>query len=49
MSNPIMNILENTFWKKNRLIQVFRENTNVLYQNITGTRRLYELLMPSLK
>ena len=31
------------------LIQDFRENTNVLYQNIAGTRRLYELLMPSLK
>ena len=31
------------------LIQDFRENTNVLYQNIAETRRLYELLMPSLK
>ncbi|SVB30456.1 uncharacterized protein METZ01_LOCUS183310 [marine metagenome] len=26
------------------LIQDFRENTNVLYQNIAETRRLYELL-----
>ena len=31
------------------LIQDFRENTNVLYQIIAKTRRLYELLMPSLK
>ena len=31
------------------LIEDFRENTNVLYQNIAETRRLYELLMPSLK
>ena len=31
------------------LMQDFRENTNVLYQNIAETRRLYELLMPSLK
>ena len=31
------------------LIQDFRENTNVLYQNIAETRWLYELLIPSLK
>ena len=31
------------------LIKDFRENTNFLYQNIAETRRLYELLMPSLK
>jgi len=31
------------------LIQDYRGNTNVLYQNIAETRRLSELLMPSLK
>jgi hypothetical protein len=41
MSNPIMNILENTFWKKNRLPGP--------RQNPTGSSRQQKRLVGELK